>query len=162
MNHHSKKAKILKIVPILQVQFIASIAIVLAGCTTTDTTNKSSQSTLQLEINYLGAEQVRAEFIGQTISGSTHYKNIGNIQFQFYFEPETNIFRDRLIVRNKVTLATGAYEITEEGSLCRSSRARRAGKQTCWNISKQGDQFQIHNTSENQTTEVMLMAGKHF
>ncbi len=140
----------------------ASATAFMNGCTTTNLPQPQQSAAAIADAEFLNANRIQSEIIGQTISGTAIFKSVGRVDFQLYFEPGTNIYRDRVVARNQVTTAFGSYRIGDDGTLCRLSKSRNAGAESCWKISIQDGQYHFHNAKKNRITQVQLTPGKRW
>ncbi len=110
----------------------------------------------------LDSSWIEANIIGNTISGESEFPKWGVIPFQMYFNPNQNIYQDRIVVRQTVNLAYGTFSLPDSDRLCRISRTRNDGAETCWRFSKRGSDIVMRNIETNQLAVIETAPGKAF
>ena len=141
-----------------RITMVTALCIFVSGCTTTQTAPTSSAPVAAESVIYLTADQIRETIIGNTIEGVAFFKSVGNVPFKMYFESGTRIYRDRSVVKSQVKTAFGTYRIIEDGQLCRTSKSRRQGKETCFKFSVNNG---IHKlVGDDGTWDITINPGK--
>lgn len=145
----------MKLIPIAAV--ILTTGIFLSSCTTTETSNNQVLPVASSQVIYLTADQIRETIIGNTMAGTANFSSVGNVPFKMYFEQGTGIYRDRAVVRKNPSTAFGTYRITEDGQLCRISKSRAKGAETCWRFSNSEKGYIL--TGPNGSIPVSITSG---
>lgn len=140
---------------------VTALCVLVTGCTATNSSNPQSAATTPSPMDYLTADQIRKTIVGNTIEGIAYYSSVGNVPFKMYFEPGTRVYRDRSVVRKNVKTAFGTYRVKDEGLICRTSRSRRKGVETCFRISNTNGIHRLKETiSRRRSTEIRILPGK--
>ena len=143
----------------LQTTTIITFGIIASSCTTTDSVISTPTSDLAEDTVFLTSDEIDKIIIGNTISGVAHYSSVGAVPFKMYFERGTTIYRDRSVVRSEVKTAFGTHRLLDDGQLCRTSRTRSNGKETCFRFSATGGgAYKL--IGKNGATEISIAQGR--
>ncbi len=145
----------MKLIPIAVL--ISITGTFLSGCTTTETSSNNVLPVASSQITYLTADQIRENIVGNTMAGTAKFRSVGNVPFKMYFEQGTSIYRDRAVVRQNPSTAFGTYRVTEDGQLCRISKSRAKGAETCWRFSSSENGYIL--TGPNGSIPVSITSG---
>ena len=145
----------------IKLTLAAFYAGLLSACSTIQSDVKVSNSEAKTN-TVLDRNWIEANIIGNTISGVAHFKKWGNIPFQMYFNPDQKIYQDRIVVRQTINKAFGTFTLTDEGILCRISRTRNQGNETCWRFRKDGANILLDNTENDRAVIIEIAPGKNF
>ena len=136
---------------------ISITGVFFTACTTTETSNNQALPVTSSQITYLTADQIKETIIGNTMAGTAIFRSVGNVPFKMYFEQGTGIYRDRAVVRQNPSTAFGTYRVTEDGQLCRISKSRAKGAETCWRFNTSDSGYVL--TGPNGSIPVSITAG---
>jgi len=145
---------------ILKIVYLSAFGVLLSGCTTTENSQTQSLQVVADQATYMTADQIRETIIGNTIDGISYFKSVGNVPFKMFFEHGTRIYRDRSVVRNTVKTAFGTYRIIEDGQLCRTSKSRRQGKETCFRFGIDNGNYKL--VGDDGAWSITIAPGKTF
>lgn len=134
---------------------------IVSACATSQSSVEVSPSESESEV-LLDRVWIETNIIGNTISGKAKFSKWGTIPFQMYFNSGQNIYQDRIVVRQTVSTAFGTFSLQEEDLLCRVSRTRNDGAETCWRFSERGSNILMRNVESGQVAQIKTIPGKAF